>query len=95
MNLELLAKNRIGNVISYDASASFTAHDTGLYPSERRKNLELPAGYNPRTLELGRQMRNTAAGDDQKIIAEVLQLFFQTVFLLHPDAAHIRQGRHG
>jgi transglutaminase-like putative cysteine protease len=78
--LELLAKNRIGNVISYDASASFSAHDTGLYPSERRKNLELPAGYNPRTLELGRKMRDMAGGDDHKIIAGVLQYFSKQAF---------------
>jgi transglutaminase-like putative cysteine protease len=50
--------------------AAFDAH---LMPMLRRMNLQLPAGYNPRTLALGRQWRRDAGNDDRAIVERALR----------------------
>lgn len=78
--LQLLSNNLVGSVISYRAQASLHASNHGLYPPERRKNLELPAGYNPKTLALAQTMRRTAAGDPRAIVQAALQYFSNQEF---------------
>lgn len=45
-----------------------------LQPPVRQRALQLPPGYNPRTLELGRQWRKDAGDDDQAIIERALAM---------------------
>ncbi len=78
--LQLLSNNLVSSVISYRAQASLQASNHGLYPPERRKNLELPAGYNPKTLALAQAMRRTAAGNPRAIVQAVLQYFSNQEF---------------
>jgi transglutaminase-like putative cysteine protease len=78
--LQLFNKDRVSNVISYRLSSSLHAANRALYPPERRKNLELPAGYNPETIKLGRRIRSQAAGNDREMISRVLRHFSENEF---------------
>ena len=78
--LQLLSKRRINNVVSYNAQASFSARNRGLFLPERRKNLELPTGYNPETIKLGKRLARTAAANDREIIAAALRYFSEQAF---------------
>lgn len=78
--LQVFAQDRISNVTSYTMRASLDVINQGLFEPERRKNLELPVGLNPKTLELGRRIREQAQTDGRKIIASVLRFFYEQEF---------------
>jgi transglutaminase-like putative cysteine protease len=78
--LQLFSKNRVNNLLSYRLWSSLHAANRALYPPERGKNLELPAGYNPEAIKLGKRIGSSAAGNDREIIARVLRYFSENEF---------------
>jgi len=76
----LRARKPVNSVLRYEAR-SFPAYRAGktLGPGLRDLNLELPAGRNPRTTELARSLRASAA-DDSAYIRAVLDLFRRQPF---------------
>ena len=76
--------------LRYDAR-SYTSYNAGVSLSAALRNLslQLPAGRNPRTVELARSMRSAAATTPPTSQA-VLELFREQEFLLHADAAGSR-----
>jgi transglutaminase-like putative cysteine protease len=56
-------------------SAAPAAFDVRMPESLRRAALQLPPGFNPRALALGRQWRAEAGGDDDAIIRRAMALF--------------------
>jgi len=55
--LMLLGSDRVNDVMIYSMRSDMDALNQGLFEPERRKNLALPPGFNPRSIELARQLR--------------------------------------
>ena len=58
-------------------SALPTAFEPALSPALRRAALELPPGFNPRTLALAKQWRGEAGDDDAAIVRRALAMFHE------------------
>ncbi len=77
---QLRTRHPINSVLRYEAR-SYPRYVAGpeISVAVRRRNLQLPAGRNPRTLELAAEMRASAA-DDRAYSAAVLDLFRREEF---------------
>lgn len=70
----LTSVRRLGSLSHWQlASAPRSDDPTPLPAPLRRYLLQLPPGYNPRTLALGRQWRQQAGGDDAAIVSRALE----------------------
>jgi len=78
--LQLFASKKINNVFSYSAGSDLFAENKSLFQAERKKNLELPAQLNKRTLDLAQQFRQKAGENDAELVYLVLQYFREQEF---------------
>ena len=71
----LQAQRRIDSVRRWRMRSSMpAAYEPALSPFMRQRMLELPEGYNPRTLALARQWRNQAGANDAAIVERALRM---------------------
>jgi transglutaminase-like putative cysteine protease len=77
---QLRTRRPVNSVLQYEAR-SHTRYVAGreISAAVRNRNLQLPAGRNPRTLELAERMRGEAA-DDRAYLRAVLDMFRQQDF---------------
>ena len=79
--LQLLNKNKIHSVFQYTLVSDTAASSRELLYVERYRNLRLPDGFNPRTLELARSWREAAGEDDRMVIDNALAHFREEPFV--------------
>ncbi|WP_114241187.1 DUF3488 and transglutaminase-like domain-containing protein [Dyella sp. C9] len=73
---EVLADRPVTDVRTYTVRSALDYRlQPDLDPLERRLDLQLPPGYNPRTRELGLRWRTQHGHDDASIVRSALQLF--------------------
>jgi transglutaminase-like putative cysteine protease len=78
--MQLLARNKILDVISYTLRSDTTIQNRGLFEPERRKNLALPEGLNSETVMFARTLFDQSSHDGSTFINTVLQHFSQQAF---------------
>jgi len=79
-DLQLIARDRIGERVRYRLSSQLD-YRVGLNETRlsRQNWLELPPGYNPRTLALAQRWRNEEP-DDARLVARALAMFGEAPF---------------
>ncbi len=73
-DLLLLASRPVNQVLRYTTASHLHYRTGALTPERRRLALQLPAGANPRTLELGRRLRAQSA-DNWGVVQAALRFF--------------------
>lgn len=78
--VQVLASEKINNVIIYSMRSSLHAVNHGAFAIEKGKNLVLPEGINQQTIELASQLMVKAGNNDRKYIEAVLAYFREREF---------------
>jgi transglutaminase-like putative cysteine protease len=78
--MQLLTRNKVMNVMSYNLRSDTRAENRGLFEPERRKNLALPDGLNSKSVGFARKLFNESNRDDRNYITNVLQHFREEGF---------------
>jgi transglutaminase-like putative cysteine protease len=78
--LQVLTRNRVIDVISYNMRSDIMAENKGLFGPERKKNLALPQGLNSDSVGFARELFRDSNRDDRVYIKNVLKHFSETGF---------------
>jgi len=78
--MQLLARSKIRDIISYTLRSDTTAQNIGLFEPERRKNLALPEGLNRETVAFAGTLFDQSNRDGRTFINNVLRHFSQQAF---------------
>ena len=78
--MQVLTRNKVIDVISYDMRSDIEAENRGLFEPERRKNLALPDGLNSESVAFAGGLFKDSNRDDRKYINNVLQHFNEMAF---------------
>lgn len=73
--LQVLSKEPVSSVLSYQMSSNLNVTNKSLYEPERVKNLLLPQGLNPRTIALAKKLWLQAGGNSAEFVSLVLTYF--------------------
>ena len=73
--MQVLTRNNVIDVISYNMRSDIEAENRGLFEPERRKNLALPDGLNSESVDFARGLFKDSNRDDRRYINNVLQHF--------------------
>jgi len=73
--MQVLTRNKVMDVISYDMRSDINAENKGLFEPERRKNLALPNGLNSESVEFARGLFKDSNRDNRTYIKNVLKHF--------------------
>ena len=73
--MQLVNGNKVTDALSYRLSSDTGAVNMGLFIPERRKNLELPAGFNPETVKFARELFIESGQDEITYLNRVLKYF--------------------
>jgi transglutaminase-like putative cysteine protease len=79
--MQVLTRNRVIDVISYNMRSDINAENKGLFEPERRKNLALPDGLNGKSVEFARDLFQESNRNDRKYIGNVLKYFSDKEFI--------------
>jgi transglutaminase-like putative cysteine protease len=78
--MQLLARNKVLDVISYTLSSDIAAQNMSLFEHERRKNLVLPKGRNGEAVMFAKKLFDQSGRDDGTFVNNVLRHFSQQPF---------------
>jgi len=71
----IMAGKRVNDALTYSLSSAVRYRLEPEAPRQQRRWLELPPGFNPRTIEQGRQWRRQYGNDDNAIVRAALTQF--------------------
>ena len=79
--MQVLTRNKVMDVISYDMRSDINAENRGLFEPERRKNLALPDGLNGESAGFAGELFKDSNRDDRIYIKNVLKHFSDMGFI--------------
>jgi hypothetical protein len=79
--MQVLTRNKVIDVISYNMRSDIRAENKGLFEPERKKNLVLPDGLNNESVEFARDLFQESDLDDRMYIKNVLKYFSEMGFI--------------
>ena len=78
--MQVLTRNKVIDIISYNMRSDIEAENRGLFEPERRKNLALPDGLNSESVAFARGLFKDSNRHDRKYINNVLKHFNEMGF---------------